>query len=458
MSGYFTRGLLKAKRALTSDEIPNDPVPSVEGRSNFMVSQAETKEDFHMSGQVAKGPLDGIRVLDLTSVIMGPLATHILADLGADVIKVESPQGDLLRRYLPLRNQGMSGCFLHLHRNKRSICLDLKSDEGRGVLDRLITKADVFVHTMRLKTIERLGYSYERIRGLNSDVIYCGAFGFGSGGPYSDKAAYDDLIQAGSGMAALCAVVQGKPAYVPSVICDKLAGQAIAYSILARLFHRARGGGGQAIEVPMFEASVEFNLIEHFGGFAFEPELGQPGFWRVLNKQRKPYHTKDGDICILPYSDKNWQDFYKFTGRNEFRDDLRFQRLSNRTLYIDILYRMIEEEALKRTTAEWVEFCDRVSIPCMPVISLQELPDDPHIKAVGLFETAEHPTEGRYRVLRRPVSFSNAPFQLTRHAPQRGEHTTEILAESGFSSEQIRKIHEINVAALAKTEGSGYEG
>jgi crotonobetainyl-CoA:carnitine CoA-transferase CaiB-like acyl-CoA transferase len=410
-----------------------------------------------VSERSGKGPLAGVRILDLTSVIMGPLATHILADLGADVIKVESPQGDLLRKYLPLRNSGMSGCFLHLHRNKRSICLDLKSPEGRAILDRLIRDADIFVHTMRPKTVERLGYSYERIRSLKPDIIYCGAFGFGSGGPYANKAAYDDLIQAGSGVAALCGDVQGEPAYVPTVICDKLAGQAIAYSVLAALFDRERGNGGQAIEVPMFETSVEFNFVEHFGGFAFEPPLSKPGFWRLLNKMRKPYRTKDGYTCILPYSDRNWQDFYEFTGRDEFKDDIRFRRLSDRTLHIEVLYRVIEEEALKRTTAEWVEFCDQVSIPCMPVLSLQELPDDPHIQAVGLFETGDHPTEGRYRILRRPVSFSNAPFQITRHAPQQGEHTTEVLTEAGFSPEQISKIHELNAVSLAATEGD-YEG
>ena len=401
-----------------------------------------------------KGPLDGVRILDLTSVIMGPLATHIFADLGADVIKIESPYGDLLRRYLPLRNPEMSGCFLHLHRNKRSICLDLKTIEGRAALDKLLANADVFVHSLRPETVERLGYSYERVRTLKPDVIYCGAFGFGSAGPYKHKAAYDDLIQAASGLAALCSEVQGQPAYVPAAICDKLAGQAIAYSVLAALFNRARGGGGQSIEVPMFETSVEFNFIEHFGGFAFDPALSKPGFWRLLNKQRRPFRTKDGFTCILPYSDKNWQDFYSFTGRHEFREDARFRSLADRTQLIDILYSVIAEEAPKKTTGEVIEFCDRVSIPCMPVLSLEDLPQDPHIKAVGLFSKAEHPTEGTYRVLRRPVSFSEAPFQITRHAPGLGEHTVEVLEEAGMSGAQIEKIQELNRNAGARVKGS----
>jgi crotonobetainyl-CoA:carnitine CoA-transferase CaiB-like acyl-CoA transferase len=395
-----------------------------------------------------------VRILDLTSVIMGPLATHIFADLGADVIKVESPEGDLLRRYLPLRNPEMSGCFLHLHRNKRSICLDLKTDEGRVALDFLVKSADVFVHTMRPDTVERLGYSYDRVRTLRADIIYCGAFGFGSAGPYKDKAAYDDLIQAASGLAALCAEVRGEPAYVPAAICDKLAGQAIAYSVLAALFDRQRTGRGQAIEVPMFETSAEFNLAEHFGGFAFEPPLSKPGFWRLLNKQRKPFRTKDGFTCILPYSDKNWEDFYEFTGRHEFREDIRFRSLADRTLLIDLLYSMIAEEAPKRTTAEWVKFCDRVSIPCMPVLALDDLPEDRHMKAVGLFSTGQHPTEGQYRVVRRPVIFSEAPFTLTRHAPGLGQHTAEILEEAGLSQAQIEKIEQINGRARSKNKGS----
>ncbi len=393
-----------------------------------------------MTTTPADGPLAGIRILDLTSVIMGPFATHILADLGADVIKVESPEGDSLRHYEPLRNPGMAGNMLNLHRNKRSIVLDLKRPECRAALNRLIETADVFVHSVRPKAIERLGYGYEQVRAIKPDIVYCGAYGFGAAGPYSDKPAYDDLIQAGSGVAALYGEVHGEPAYVPTVICDKLAGQAIAYAVLAALFQRERGGGGQAIEVPMLETTIEFNLAEHMYGSAFIPPLGKPGFKRLLTKQRKPYRTKDGYACILPYSDRNWQDFYDFTGRTEFRGDPRFGRLSDRVQNIAILYEMIGQEAPKRTTAEWVAFCDRVSIPCMPVLSLEELPEDPHVKAVGLFGTADHPSEGRYRTVRPPVSFSGAPFRIRRHAPRLGEHTAEVLAEAGFSSQEIDQL------------------
>jgi crotonobetainyl-CoA:carnitine CoA-transferase CaiB-like acyl-CoA transferase len=393
-----------------------------------------------MPTELKDGPLTGIRVLDLTSVVMGPFATHILADLGADVIKVESPEGDSVRNYQPLRNPGMSGSFLNLHRNKRSVVLDLKSAAGRAALDRLIGGADVFVHNLRPRAIERLGYTYERVRALKPDIVYCGAYGFGAKGPYGDKAAYDDLIQAGSGVAALYQEVHGEPGYVPTVICDKLTGQAAAYAILAALFARERGGGGQAIEVPMLETTVEFNLVEHMSGFAFEPPLGPPGFPRLMDRSRKPYRTRDGYACILPYSDRNWQDFYAFTGRIEFAHDERFARLPQRVRNIAVLYRMVEEEAAKRSTAEWVEFCDRVSIPCMPVLGLEDLPADPHLRAVGLFSVAEHPSEGKYRAVRMPVGFSAAPFRIRRHAPRLGEHTAEVLAEAGMSREEIARV------------------
>jgi crotonobetainyl-CoA:carnitine CoA-transferase CaiB-like acyl-CoA transferase len=360
--------------------------------------------------------------------------------MGADVIKIESPEGDSLRHYEPQRHPGMAGNILNLHRNKRGIVLDLKRAEGRHALNRLIETADAFVHNLRPKAIAGLGYAYEQVREIKPDIVYCGAYGFGAKGPYRDKPAYDDLIQAGSGIAALFGEVHGEPAYVPTVICDKLAGQAIAYAILGALFQRARGGGGQAIEVPMLETTIELALAEHMFGFAFVPALSPPGFKRLMSRARKPYRTLDGYACILPYSDRNWQDFYAFTGRTEFSDDARFRTLSDRVHSIGVLYSMVEEEAAKRSTQEWVTFCDRAGIPCMPVLSLKDLPDDPHVKAVGLFGEAEHPTEGRYRTVRSPVSFSAAPFRVRRHAPRLGEHTEEVLGEAGLSAGEIEAV------------------
>lgn len=283
-----------------------------------------------MDTKPADGPLGGVRVVDLTNVVMGPYATHILADMGADVIKIESAEGDSFRSYKPNRNAGMAGGFLHLNRNKRSVVLDLKSAQGRDALNRLIATADVFVHSLRPKAIEKLGYTYDDVRAIRPDIIYCGAYGFGKAGPYRDKAAYDDIIQAGAGLAALHQVARGEPAFMPTVLCDKLSGQAIAYSILAALFQRERGGGGQAIEVPMFETTAEFAYVEHFLGFAFEPPLSEPGYIRVVSATRKPFKTKDGYMCLLPYSDQNWQDFFDFVGRPQMKDDKRFHRLTER--------------------------------------------------------------------------------------------------------------------------------
>jgi crotonobetainyl-CoA:carnitine CoA-transferase CaiB-like acyl-CoA transferase len=386
-----------------------------------------------MDTNAANGPLAGIRVIDFTNVIMGPYATHILADMGADVIKIESPEGDSFRSYRPNRHDGMAGGFLHLNRNKRSVMLDLKTEGDREVLDRLIATADVFVHSLRPKAIEKLGYSYARVSSLKPEIIYCGAYGFGASGPYRDKAAYDDIIQAGAGLAALHMASRGEPAFMPTVLCDKLSGQAIAYAVLAALFQRERGGGGQAIEVPMFETTAEFAYIEHLLGFAFEPPLGEPGYVRVVSPRRKPFRTADGHVCILPYSDSNWRDFFDFVGRPHLKDDARLYPLSERAAHLEMLYEIIEEEAPKHSTEAWVDFCDRVSIPCMPVLSLADLPNDPHMKAVGMFGQAEHPSEGAYKMIRQPVTFSSAPFELRRHAPRLGEHNAEILAELGLS-------------------------
>jgi crotonobetainyl-CoA:carnitine CoA-transferase CaiB-like acyl-CoA transferase len=386
-------------------------------------------------GDGMSGPLTGVRVIDLTGVIMGPFATHILADMGADVIKIESREGDSLRGYQPSRSPGMSGVFLHLNRNKRSVVLDLKSDAGRAALDALIATADVFLHALRPGAIRRLGYDAGRVRSLKPDIIYCGAYGFSADGPYAEKAAYDDIIQAGSGLAALAGQVGdgAEPAFTPTVVCDKLSGQAIAYAILAALFARERGAGGQDIEVPMFETSIEFMLLEHLGGFAFEPPLAQPGFRRVLSRFRKPVRTADGHCCILPYSDTNWRRFFAMVGCPEMANDPRFMPLATRVQHIDLLYALVEREAPSRSNAEWVALCDEASIPCMPVLSMAEIPDDPHVQAVGLFATAEHPTEGAYKMVRSPIGFSATPFEVKRHAPRLGEHTEEVLREIGLT-------------------------
>ena len=286
----------------------------------------------------AAGPLQGVRIIDLTTVVLGPYATRILADMGADVIKVETFGGDQIRHYLPTRNPGMSGFFINLNRNKRSIALDLKKPDGLAALKKLLATADAFMHNLRPQAAARLGPDYPGVRALNANIVYCAATGFGSTGPYAGKAAYDDAIQAGSGMAALNARVTGTPAYAPTLVCDKVTGQAVAYAVLGALYQQARGGGGQAVEVPMLETAAEFALVEHLHAATFEPPLSDLGFNRVLSRFRKPYRTADGCICLLPYSDENWREFYRYTGRTEFEGDPRFARPPDRVQNIDVLY------------------------------------------------------------------------------------------------------------------------
>jgi crotonobetainyl-CoA:carnitine CoA-transferase CaiB-like acyl-CoA transferase len=381
--------------------------------------------------------LSDVRILDLTSVIMGPYATHMLADLGADVIKIEAPSGDTARLHPPYGAPGITGAFLNLNRNKRSVVLDLKSQAGKRALDKLLETADVIVHNLRAPVMERLGFGYERCRAIKPDIVYCAAYGFGADGPYGPKPAYDDLIQAASGFAALSTPIIDAPSYAPSVIFDKISGLAISNAILAGLFDRQRTGEGQEIEVPMFETAIEFNLMETFAGAAFDPPLGKPGYPRIQVRERKPFRTADGFACIMPYSDKNWQDFFAFVGRQDLIGDPRFLLLSERSSRFPFLYGLIAETAPRHTTDEWVEFCDDANIPCMPVIDLADIGNDPHIKAVGLFETVEHPHAGRYHSIRRPASYSAAPFELRYHAPMLGQHSREVLVEAGLSESEI---------------------
>jgi crotonobetainyl-CoA:carnitine CoA-transferase CaiB-like acyl-CoA transferase len=386
--------------------------------------------------------LSGIRILDLTTIIMGPFASRILADMGADVIKIEPPAGDSVRAHRPHLTNDISGMFLNLNRNKRSIVLDLKDENDRTVFEKLIATSDVFLHNLRAPVMARLGFDYNRCRAIKSDIIYCAAYGFGADGPYAAKPAYDDLIQAASGFAALFEEITGEARYAPSVIFDKVAGQAITTAILGALVHRLRTNQGQAIEVPMFEVSIDFNLVENFGGAAFVPPRGSVGYPRIKLRERRPFATSDGYACILPYSDRNWRDFFTFAGRDDLLADPRFQTIVQRQDHFETLYAAIRDVAPRHSTAEWLEFCDRMDIPCMPVIGIADIFADAHVKAVGLFETVDHPAGGTYRAIRSPIKFSASPFRIHRHAPGLGEHTAEILAELGMFEQEVAMNNE----------------
>ena len=384
------------------------------------------------------GPLDGIRVIDVTTVLLGPYGTQILGDLGADVIKVEAPPtGDIARNMGLVRRPGMGGIYLNANRNKRSLALDLKHDSAKEMLRRLVATADVFVHNMRPQAIERLGFDYAAVSAIKPDIVYVGAYGFGQAGPYRAKPAYDDAIQAASGLASLFAMRDGTPQYVPAAVADKLVGVTLSQAVGMALLHRERTGQGQFVEVPMFEVLVSFNMVEHINGAAFEPPIGPLGYQRVTTASRRPFPTRDGYVCILPYSDKQWRSFFTAVGRPELMDQPGFATYSARVHTVDELYGFVASVTPEKTTAEWVEICEQAEIPCMPVADIQSLMDDEHLKAVGMFVRHEHPSEGDTILVRPPVTFSESPADIRRHAPTFGEHGLEVARELGYDDAAI---------------------
>lgn len=386
------------------------------------------------------GPLSGIKIVDLTSVVMGPYATQIFGDMGAEVIKVESPEGDIMRHMGVGRNKAMGPIHLSVNRNKKSLMLDLRMPAAREALLRVIADADVFVHSMRPAAIERLGLDYPRIKEINPGIVYCGAYGFGKGGPYAEDPAYDDMIQGVSGLCAVNASLAGEPRFTPTIIGDKVAGLTIAYSILGALFHKLRSGEGQSIEVPMFEALTSFMLIEHLWERAFDPENGIAGYPRVLSQLRKPHRTKDGYLCVLPYTNKNWQDFFQLANRPDLAEDPRYTTANNRSQNYETLYKTLGDIMTERTSKEWLSQLKPLSIPVAPVNTLEDLFSDPHLAAVGMFFQREHPSEGLLTQVRPPVQFDKTPSEVNRLAPRLGEHSHEVLAAAGFSNDEINAL------------------
>jgi len=386
------------------------------------------------------GPLAGVKVIDLTSVVMGPYATQIFGDMGAEVIKIERPEGDIMRHMGVYRNPAMGPIHLSVNRNKKSVMLDLRKEEGIQALFRLASDADVLIHSMRPAAMARLGLDYEAVKARNPGIIYCGAYGFGSDGPYADDPAYDDIVQGLCGMTAINALLAGEPRFTPTVVADKVAGLTTTYSVLAALFHKARTGEGQHVEVPMFETMTSFMLIEHLGGRVFNIENGEPGYERVMSQLRKPHRTKDGYACVLPYSDRNWRDFFLETGRAELADDPRYVTASSRSRNYETLYKTLSDIMLERTTEEWLKALKPLSIPVARVNDLGELFSDPHLQAVKMFVQLKHPTEGTLTQVRPPVSFEKTPCEIRTLAATLGEHSREVLAAAGYSDAEIELL------------------
>ena len=394
------------------------------------------------------GPLNGIRVIEFTSVVLGPFACQILGDLGADVIKVEPPGGDTNRNLGPVKNtKGMAALFLTCNRNKKSIVLDLKSDEGREAALKLIATADVVVHNFRPKAMEKLGLDYQAVKKVNPDIIYCATYGFSKKGSYGDKGALDDSIQAASGVAMLMKMVEGEPRYLPTIIGDKTTGLNVANAVTSALFHRERKGKGQEIEVPMFETMVSYVMVEHLWGQVFEPPLAPPGYTRLMSKHRRPYKTKDGYIAVLPYWDNHWATFCKLIDREDMISDKRFINMKSRLENIDITYSETGKALAKRTTDEWLEALSDTNVPHMHVSELDDLMQNQHLIETEFWEMHQHPTEGTLRMPKLPIYFSESPASIRLMPPKLGAHNDELLSEIGYSEDEINALKEKGITS-----------
>ena len=390
-----------------------------------------------MTAKAPSGPLAGIKIVDMSSVVLGPFATLIFGDLGADVVKVEAGQkgkaGDMMRYAGASPTGDLGPIYTALNRNKRSIVLDVKTPDGKAALTALLKDADVFFHNVRLAGMDRLGFGYEAVKAINPGIIYVHCAGFGTGGEYEHRQAYDDLIQGASGFAALNAMRSGgAPEYAPSLVADKTVGLFATYATLAALFHRERTGRGQFVQVPMMESFTFFNMVENLYGETFIPGNGRLAYTRSINANRKPYPTQDGYIGLVPYSDEQWAEFFEIGGRPEVFQDPRFSTYAARTENINDLYAMIEEVAATKTTDEWLTLLDAANIPAMRYNTMEAVLTDPHLTQVGFFQERVHPQAGAYRALKHPVTFSDSPASIRLDPPCLGADTETVLESLGL--------------------------
>ena len=395
------------------------------------------------------GPLDGVRVVDLTSIVMGPLATQIFGDLGADVITVEDPRGTLSRVMTAGPHPQLSGVALNLLRNKRNMVLDLKTASGREALLEVVATADVFVTNLRPGTLTRLRLTYEDVVPMRPDIVYCQAQGYPSDSDAADAPAYDDVIQAATGLPDAFRMFGGEPLFAPTLMADKVSGLTIAYAVMAALFHRQRTGEGQRVEVPMVDVMTAFMLVEHAGAATARPPQGRPGYRRILNSERRPQRTGDGWISVLPYTRRNFEDIFRAGGREDLANDERIRSTRSRLEHADDLYREVAHILTQRTTREWLDFCEATDVPASPIPTLEELVD-------GLPED-DHPVAGRYKVIPQPVRFSRMPGPTVRRpAALSGQHTDEVMAEvrgpgPGGGAERVSDSDPVHGAGVTDT-------
>lgn len=378
----------------------------------------------------------------MTGVIAGPLALQVLGDYGADIVRIEPIQGDVMRAVGPVRNAHMGPMHLQLNRNKRCIAIDPKSAGGAEVIRQLLAGAAVFAHNMRPTALARLDLDYATCRETNPSLVHVTISGYGEGGQYSGRPAYDDIMQAGSGLASLFAHANGQRSrYAPLNLADRVTGLTAAHAILAALFHRQRTGEGQAVEIPMFETLAGFLLGDHLAGQGFRPSLGKSGYARVTSPNRRPFETLDGEICVLPYTDKHWQSMFAVAGAADtLGRDPRFIRQRDRAQHYDAIYEALAQILSTRTTQAWLDELSAADIPCSPVRSLDDLGTDPHLADVNFFQDEQHPSEGALRLPRSPVRMSRTPTATRVHAGRIGEHTREVLQEVGYTPAQIEEL------------------
>jgi crotonobetainyl-CoA:carnitine CoA-transferase CaiB-like acyl-CoA transferase len=386
--------------------------------------------------------LKGMTVLDLSTVVLGPFASRLLGDMGADVIKIEAPEGDTFRAAAPARHRGMGAGYLNLNRNKRSLVLNLKTEAGRAALRRLAGDADVVMHNLRPVPARKLGLDYPTLRAVNPKLVYCASIGFGSDGPYADEPAYDDIVQAVSGFASLAGYGTGEPAFAPTILVDKVCGLYTAMGILAGLLQRERSGEGMAVEAPMFESMVSFLLAEHLGGEVFQPALGSMRYDRLMTPYRRPYRTADGYVAVLPYTSKHWRSFLALVGRDDLAEADWVMDPPGRSERIGELYQVVAETMPDHGSAWWLEALKARGIPCGPVNTLEDLLTEPHLQAVDFFRKIDHPSEGDLLTTRHPLRYSSAGSRADRPAPRLGGDGEAVLREAGFTEADIQALRD----------------
>ena len=395
-----------------------------------------------------KKPLEGVRIIDASSILMVPYCTRLLADMGAEVIKVETLDGDNTRYIGPSMNNGMAAVFLNINRNKKSICVDLKTPEGRLIIYKLIKTSDVFVSNIRKAALEKIKLTHSDFEKLNPKIITANAVGFSSEGPYAGLPAFDDTIQAISGMAAYQGAYSNQPSYTSGATADKVTGIMLGMSIIGALFNREKNGKGIELEVPMMETMVDFTLVEHLYGFNFIPPKAPPIYPRQSSPNRRPYKTKDGYVAVLPYSDEQWLRFFKLVGKEEILKDSKFSSLKSRNENIDLLYHMLSEELTKQDTNYWLKSLKQSDIPAAKVNFPEEIFEDEHLQETNFFRETQHPSEGKLLYPKFPVEFKNTDNGETLHAPNLGENTKEILVGLGYSDFEIESLASKNIIKI----------